>query len=65
MTFHDRHKCPKMSFYEMYDDHKEFQKYGNMGIKITVLIPVLQKIKRFSDFTYRGIKEFWPLFFPS
>jgi len=27
-----------------------------MGIKLTVLIPVLQKNKRFSIFTHRGIK---------
>ena len=37
-----------MSFYDIYDNNKEFQKYGNMGIKLIVLIPVLQKNKRFS-----------------
>jgi len=47
MKFYDRHKCHKMSFYDIYDGHKEFQKYGIMGIKLTVLIPVLQKIKDF------------------
>ena len=36
-----------MSFYEIYDSHKEFQKYGNMGIKLTVLIQVLKKKKDF------------------
>ena len=46
-----------MSFYDIYDSHKEFQKYGNMGIKLTILIPVLQKNKRFSIFTHGGIKK--------
>ena len=40
---YDCHKCHEMTFYGIYDGHKEFQKYGNMGIKLTVLIPVLQK----------------------
>ena len=47
-----------MSFYDIYDDHKEFQKYGNIGIKSTVLIKVLQKKKRFSIFTHRGINKY-------
>jgi len=55
-----------------YNRHKEFQKYVNMGIKLTVLIPVLQKNKRFSIFTHREIKKrtylvskFCHLYFPS
>ena len=42
MTFYDRHKCHKMSFYDIYDGHKVSKKYGNMGIKLTVLISLLQ-----------------------
>ena len=46
-----------MSIYDIYDDHKEFQKYVNMGIKLTVLIPVLQKNEIFSISTHTGIKK--------
>ena len=57
MTFHDCHKCHKMSFYDIYDSHKVIWKYGNMGIKLTVSIPLLQKNTRFSIFTDLGIKK--------
>ena len=46
-----------MSFYDIYDGHKVIWKYGNMGIKLTVLIPLLQKNTRFSIFTDLGIKK--------
>ena len=57
MTFYDRHKCHKMSFYDIYDGHKVSQKYGNMGIKLTVLISLLQINTKNAVFTYGGIKK--------
>ena len=57
MTFYDRHKCHKMSFYDIYDGHKVSQKYGNMGIKLTVLISQLQINTKNAVFTYGGIKK--------
>ena len=46
-----------MSFYDIYDDHKVFQKYGNMGIKLTVLISLLQINTKYSVITDRQIKK--------
>ena len=46
-----------MSFYDIYDGHKVSKKYGNMGIKLTVLISLLQINTRFSISNYRGIKK--------
>ena len=57
MTFYDRHKYHKISFYDIYDGHKVSQKYGNMGIKLTVLISLLQINTKSAVFTYRGIKK--------
>ena len=60
-----------MAFMTVIECHMTASKYVNMGIKLTVLIPVLQKNKRFSIFTHRGIKKwsyliskFCPLYFP-
>ena len=57
MTFYDHHKRHKMSFYDIYDGHKVSQKYGNMGIKLTVLISLLQINTKNAVFTYGGIKK--------
>ena len=46
-----------MSFYDIYDGHKVSQKYGNMGIKLTVLISLLQINTKNAVFTYGGIKK--------
>ena len=54
MTFYDRHKCHKMSFYDIYDGHKVSMKYGNMGIKLTVLISLLQINTKKCSFHLRG-----------
>ena len=57
MTFCDHHKCHKISFHDIYDGHKVSQKYGNMGIKLTVLISLLQINKKNAVFTHGEIKK--------
>ena len=63
MTFYDRHICHKMSFYDIYDGHITVTKYGNMGIKLFVLISVFQFLKNFSFITIRENRKTKIFFF--
>ena len=46
-----------MTFYDIYDGHKVSQKYGNMGIKLTVLISLLQQNTKYSVLNDGEIKK--------